>query len=331
MRILADIISILVGPVLVTACLEYILYGIFIAQVLYYWTSYEHDGKLIRLCVVFVAILETCHTAFCIHVLYFYLISHYGDPVNGLERIVWSAGILVVEVTQCLYVYRIWHWDGNNRTVTVTMGVLMTCRMVLGFYAGSSLFTHQTWVSLLGSRNVFVILNIEWSVVVFVDLTLTLVLLFYLLRGHKVALAGTKSTILSFMQLMLSTGVLTLLVSTVILITFNVYSRSLLFGGLISATGELYGNSMLALLNTRRMMAKNAERADEENARAELSQIRWAPAISANVTVTTSNAIHISMERTTASDDMLPNRKDVQRGSRVITIDRSIRPEVSDA
>ncbi|KAI0341102.1 hypothetical protein BDW22DRAFT_325785 [Trametopsis cervina] len=115
MSALADIIAVLLGPLLVTTCLAFILYGIFLAQVLYYWTTYEHDGKFIRLCVAFVSLFETCHTALGIHVLYYYLISVYGDFVNGLEQIVWSAAlcmmleIVIVETTQSLYVYRIWH------------------------------------------------------------------------------------------------------------------------------------------------------------------------------------------------------------------------------
>ncbi|KAI0341104.1 hypothetical protein BDW22DRAFT_326061 [Trametopsis cervina] len=214
MHTIADTIAILLGPLLVTTCLAFVLYGIYLAQILYYWTTYEHDGKFIRLCVAFVSLLETCHTAFAIHVLYFYLISYYGDPLNDLDQIIWTAGlcmileIVIVETTQSLYVYRIWHLSGNNRAVTAMMGLLLLCRMALGFYASSLMFTYHTWISLLDSRTASILLNLEWSMMVFVDLAVTLVL-FYLLQGRKVAFGGTKHVILNLMQLVLGTGALT--------------------------------------------------------------------------------------------------------------------------
>lgn len=65
------------------------LYGIFLAQVLYYWTTYERDPLSIKLWVILAALFETCHTTMCIHVLYYYFIQHYGDVRNGLDHIVW--------------------------------------------------------------------------------------------------------------------------------------------------------------------------------------------------------------------------------------------------
>ncbi|KAI0341103.1 hypothetical protein BDW22DRAFT_1359297 [Trametopsis cervina] len=160
------------------------------------------------------------------------------------------------------------------------------------------MFTRHTWISLLDSRTDSILLNFEWSVTVFVDLSMTLGLLFYLFQGQKDAFGGTRYIIFNLMQLLLSSGALTFLLSTATLITFNAYPHSLLFGGLISASGKLYGNSMLAMLNTRRMMMRNTERNDEENIQVELSQMRWASAVSTNATVTTPHVMsHIATEK----------------------------------
>jgi len=70
-------------------CFAFILYGIFIAQIYYYCTNYAEDRSYIKSYVALLCILESCHTAFCIHILYFYFIINYGNPSTGLERIVW--------------------------------------------------------------------------------------------------------------------------------------------------------------------------------------------------------------------------------------------------
>lgn len=36
-------------------------------------------------------LLETVHSALCIHVLYDYFITHFGNPAEGINKIVWCV------------------------------------------------------------------------------------------------------------------------------------------------------------------------------------------------------------------------------------------------
>lgn len=45
-------------------------------------------------------LLELMHTAFCIHILYFYLIVHFGDIPGGVQRIVWSVTLPILNICE---------------------------------------------------------------------------------------------------------------------------------------------------------------------------------------------------------------------------------------
>ncbi|KAI0826472.1 hypothetical protein BC629DRAFT_83352 [Irpex lacteus] len=78
------------GPAFIIICFSLILYGLSLAQIYFYLTTYR-DHIAVKLLVVFVCILESLHVAFCIHMLYNYLIVDFANPVNVLN-IIWSTG-----------------------------------------------------------------------------------------------------------------------------------------------------------------------------------------------------------------------------------------------
>lgn len=90
-----------------TNAIERSLYGVFFAQAYYYWTTYEEDPIHVKLFVALLwlisslyhwqytskatshRLLESCHTGFCVHIIYFYFIAEFGNPIRGLETLVW--------------------------------------------------------------------------------------------------------------------------------------------------------------------------------------------------------------------------------------------------
>ncbi|KAI0343178.1 hypothetical protein BDW22DRAFT_1428601 [Trametopsis cervina] len=308
-------IETLAGPLMVMVCFAFILYGVFLAQLLYYWTTYDSDGFLVKLWVVALGIFETGHTALCIHILYFYFITHFGDPVHGLEQIVWSGGtsvyfeVIIIGLAQSFYVYRIWHLSRRNIAVTGIVGAILTLRIAFGLFTTSSMFKRRTWEALQTSRLVLVTTNCTWGLSVLVDLLITLVLLYYLYSNRKSGLDRTKNIIRELMHYSISTGALTVFFSLVILISFNAYSQSLLFGGVLEVLSKLYANSMLAMLNARRRVFTNATGGGKNTI--ELSQLRWTPASASIDSPTTPNVVTIYKETTEFTDDMpgdMPHR-----------------------
>ncbi|KDQ61316.1 hypothetical protein JAAARDRAFT_579312 [Jaapia argillacea MUCL 33604] len=67
------------GTLLVGFFFVSILYGITIAQVYSYYLIYREDHQFLKLMVGLVFLLDSAHTALCIHSIYSYLVTHFGD------------------------------------------------------------------------------------------------------------------------------------------------------------------------------------------------------------------------------------------------------------
>lgn len=89
------------------------LYGVTTLQTYVYYTHYSEDSSCIKFVVAAVWILDTLHVSFMCHVLYYYLITNYGDLLS-LEYIIWSfpASLLVntfiVTIVQFFFAHTIY-------------------------------------------------------------------------------------------------------------------------------------------------------------------------------------------------------------------------------
>ncbi|KAI0341080.1 hypothetical protein BDW22DRAFT_1359242 [Trametopsis cervina] len=302
------IVETLAGPLLILVCFAFILYGIFLAQALYYWTTYENDAFVIKLWVILAGLFETCHTAMCMYMLYYYFIQHYGDFENGLNHIVWTAIITlyceigIIAVTQSFYVYRIWHISGKNQIVTGILSVILTARIGVGLYTTSSTFQFSTWEQSYLDRSFVVKSNSTWGLGVAVDLLITITLLYFLHHTQKLGLRRTRRIVRKLMHYSITTGGLTVVSSLIVLITYNTYTRSLLFAGMLEALSKLYANSMLAMINARRIVASSTGGVGSIGASntIELSQLRAASeTVKSNMNL---RAIHVSKETSRFAD-----------------------------
>ncbi|KAI0704358.1 hypothetical protein BC835DRAFT_1410417 [Cytidiella melzeri] len=250
-----------IGPLLVEICFALILYGVFCAQVYYWWCTYK-DSLLVRIIIWSLLILETVHVGFCIHVLYWYFIVNFSN-VDGLEEIAWSFGITVyLEVmisatVQGFYLLRIWRLRRQTPVVCVIVLFLLG-RVGLAFRTTSFAYEFSTWAGLLGASYTHTPINVGWALNVAVDAMITFVLASYLYLDRSVARKSTKNLINKLAHYAISTGALTLMASTAIFITFNARSHSLVFGGLLEILTKLYANSMLAMMNARRSVVEKA-------------------------------------------------------------------------
>ncbi|KAI0353752.1 hypothetical protein OH77DRAFT_1427032 [Trametes cingulata] len=88
------------------------LYGSLLHQSYLYFRVHNRDTALIKAFVISILVVETLQAAFCIHIIYYYLISQRNNPAALLAG-VWSlraqpvltgAGILI---SQSFYTYRV--------------------------------------------------------------------------------------------------------------------------------------------------------------------------------------------------------------------------------
>ncbi|KAI0342830.1 hypothetical protein BDW22DRAFT_1428975 [Trametopsis cervina] len=258
------------GPLLVTLCLAFILFGIFTAQIYYYYTNYEMDGIKLKAFIGSLWILEIFHTALCLQVLYDYLITNYGDPVNGVGKIIWSVPLtvmielLIVTMTSAFYVRRIWHMSEKNPLAVAAPIILLVARDAMSIVTLSLLYKYSTWTAFRGHPEADRIVETTFALGLIADVTITSTLVWFL-GWNRTNWSRTSGSIQQLMHYTVSTGALTVICSAVIVGTVKI-SGSLLFGGLIEFISKLYANSMLAMLNARNKIRENNAPADRSDA-----------------------------------------------------------------
>ncbi|KAI0341066.1 hypothetical protein BDW22DRAFT_1430236 [Trametopsis cervina] len=304
----------LMGPLVISVFFCILLYGIFVAQLFYYWTTYDNDIIPIKLWVFVLGLLETAHTAMCMHFIYHYFVSHYGQA-EVLNEIAWSVGasiiveVLIVGLTQSFYVYRIWSLSQKKHIVIAVLGSLVVMRVGVSMYAATLTLRYGTWAALQSSQLFLITANIGWVLCGLADLMTTTTLIYYLYRGRTVALVRTRNIIRKLVHYSITTGAITVVTSMVVLITFNAKKHSLVFGGLLEVLTKLYANSVVAMLNARRSVGSTAT--TKKGDTIELSPLSWASRPQTEVDV-----IHVSKETMVSNDTFGTLSQDQESRSR---------------
>ncbi|KAI0087795.1 hypothetical protein BDY19DRAFT_994685 [Irpex rosettiformis] len=252
--------ELLAGPLLVLIGFALMLFGVFSTQCYVYWFTYEKDSRMLRTAVLLLWAFEACHTAFCMHIAYTYLIIYFGDPVHGVEHIVWSVGItvmcemIIVIIVESFYLHRIYRLS-ESALITALPAFFLVPRVVLGFAVSAYLFVFDTWEAFTGHPASENILNTSLSLGVVTDLIITILLIYYL-RRRQSRVSRTKHIIQRLQRNTVNNGALSVILSVVIIITLHAIPNSLLFAGLVEIISKVYANSMIATLNARQSISK---------------------------------------------------------------------------
>ncbi|KAL7278321.1 hypothetical protein ACG7TL_008297 [Trametes sanguinea] len=84
-----------IGYMLIGTFVSLVLYGVSVLQVYRYIQLYPKDSIIIKTIVFIVMILETVHSILPMHTCYYYLVSHFGSEIAALDT-VWSINLLPV-------------------------------------------------------------------------------------------------------------------------------------------------------------------------------------------------------------------------------------------
>ncbi|KAL6306127.1 hypothetical protein BKA93DRAFT_775044 [Sparassis latifolia] len=245
----------LLGALLIEVSLAAVLYGITTTQSYFYYFACRDDDKLIRWAVLFIWIVETVHTALCVHMMYHYLISNYGS-LETANRIVWSAGATVItEVSisatvQTFFVRRIWILSHKSRLITSLPAVLLFIRIAFGYASAALTWKHASWTAFRYNRGSFITVTCSLSLATAVDFTIAVILIYYL-QNSRSGFRGTHPTIRSLQAYIINSGAITMVISLTIVLTYVFLKNNLLYAGLLEMQGKLYANALLAMLNTR--------------------------------------------------------------------------------
>ncbi|KAI0089960.1 hypothetical protein BDY19DRAFT_94428 [Irpex rosettiformis] len=228
----------LVGPCFVIIWLSFILYGLVLAQVYFYFATYE-DHILIKAVVVLLCLLETLQVSACIHLIYTYLIVFFANPL-GMDKIIWSVllamylEVIINTLAQTFYIYRIWRLYRKIPLVIYLIVLLSSATAVALACSIPYANLNDTWLAIEGSdvyrKNVIASLSLGVALDLSITLSLTSIMKHSLAFAHK---RSNKNTLHKLMFYALGIGSLTTITTTVTLILFVTLKSPLTYGGMV--------------------------------------------------------------------------------------------------
>jgi len=244
------------GAVFVGFALSCCVYGVLCAQVFSYFRNYPGDKTLFKWLVVLILILETADQSFIGHLLYFYGITNFANPIVLIRSTMkWSfimqltLGAIVGTIVKGYFGFRVWRFSDRNIWITglilfLTVGELgLALAFAIEAFKLPSVFAvHQ--LQTLGT--------ISLGVGGCTDIITAGALCLFLNR-LRTGLKSSDSLVNSLCKYAINTGALTSTVSMATLILYNaVPTNNLYFVATYFILSKLYAISFMATLNTRR-------------------------------------------------------------------------------
>ncbi|KAI0325088.1 hypothetical protein GY45DRAFT_1375019 [Cubamyces sp. BRFM 1775] len=223
---------------------------------LIYFRLFIQDIKLIKSIVLSTVVLETVHIVLCMHICYYYLVTNYFNPLALLDG-VWSIRILpistalVILLSEGFFVRRVYLIGARYRPVVLVVPILML--VVLGFAiaASAEAFIRPTFSDF---DKVAWMTSAAFGAAVVIDLLLTGTLIITLQKS-RTGFKRTDSLIDVLIIYTINTGLLTGIFSVLSLIFALVSPDNLIYSAFNIIATKCYANSLLAVLNSRKMLA----------------------------------------------------------------------------
>ncbi|OBZ73986.1 hypothetical protein A0H81_05980 [Grifola frondosa] len=179
--------------------------------------------------------------------LYFYVVTNWGDEFILLDAAVWSLiiqvtlGAIVGAIVKTCFAVRVWRFSNNNLVMTGLIDIAAFVFTVRAFQI--RMLTQVADLKVIGSLSLG--LGVATDVV-------TAASLCYFLRKLRTGYSRDDSLINSLTLYAINTGVITSAISLCTLICYDLMPDNFVFMGLYFILSKLYANSFMATLNTRK-------------------------------------------------------------------------------
>jgi len=261
------------GGAEITMMTASMLYGVTLLQTYMYFARYQHDGIYMKSLVFTLWILDTIHTAFVFHVLYFYTMTTWADPSNFLDGVWSNYSLLSISTVMCILVQLFY-----ARTIYYLCPVKlrwMSAALLGPLIMASSGTDSFSTVKFRGFNTVFLVYGVinavrqiqEWELTKLITITHTVILpyaciriavdvvtsiaLCLLLRGKKNDIRSSVNMVDTLIVYATTRFLVTSSVSIFQVIVLGIDPTSLWGMTLDYLIGKLYVNSLLANLNCR--------------------------------------------------------------------------------
>jgi len=214
---------------------------------------YPSDHTRLKVLVLTVWFLDTCHTI-CIWLsLWSYFIDNYGNSAN-INNIHWSLALSVLFpafltfLVHNFFAQRIFMLSKRNYILTIPIVVLAILRLVSACVTTSFMLHLQTFARFKADVRFIFTTGLALSTAVDVIITASL---FLLLQSSRTGAATLDAVIDALIRYTFETSTLTCAGTIASMLCWAIIPNNLIFMGLHFVIGKLYANSLLVTLNTR--------------------------------------------------------------------------------
>ncbi|KAK0457260.1 uncharacterized protein EV420DRAFT_515798 [Desarmillaria tabescens] len=251
------------GATFIGLIITAMLYGISVPQLVIYYRRYSKDPRLFQYSIGLLWIFDTIQLGLAILALYFYLVTSHGN-YQALLQLNWSIrsqypfSMATVVGVQPLYAVRIWKFGRHYHSVRLlpwcgafTQFVSFAATLAGGIY---STYINYGPHDLLTLPSIRVPLYIAFVATAITDLVVAGIMCFYLHKGKGTTrLSRTIKIIIGLTWLVVMSGLVTCVCSLLVLITYIIWPNALLFVAFEMVLPKIYMNSLLAMLNSRKI------------------------------------------------------------------------------
>jgi len=246
------------GALLIGIVVSAALYGVTCTQVFFYFQNYNSsDGIVIKGTVILLLILESLHSAFSIHAIYYYTITNYFNP-SALALATWSSALTIgvsggiILVVHLFYARRVYYMSRKNVPL---VGVILL--LALAHFGVNTTITARAlklkFFTKLSSKSFAHVVIASISLALSADFMIAASLSFYLHTGRS-GIESTDTLINKLMAYVINNVILTSVFDIIDLIFVITEIDNLIFLAIFQIVGNLYTNSMLATLNSRQSL-----------------------------------------------------------------------------
>lgn len=250
--VLPNFAKIVQGPTLIGLFFNLILYGTFLSQAHYYFTTFKRDQRWFKIYITVLVFLETINSVFAMFYSYDRLVNNFG---NQLAQAIsnWAFGIGPLTngiIGMTVQIFFAWRVKVLTHSLWAMVGIsflaVVSCLCAVTIFFVATILVLSPTVSAAKFQPVVIV----WLVCsATADTLISLILVVYL-RKHKTGFVSTDDTINKIIRLTVQTGLIT---SVWAIIDLGVYLGDSTGNHLIFnlALAKLYTNSLLSSLNSR--------------------------------------------------------------------------------
>jgi len=241
------------GATLIGILISFLLMGIVIVQTHTYYRKFPGDSTWTKTLVTAVFLLDVGQTICMGHVLYYFAVTGYGQPLTlihppksfGFDCLL---TVMLRVVVQLYFSYRIWKLTKKLILPLISV-VLSVVALVFGLIIASNAITLTSVPELEAKIEWLLPASLSFSAAIDVYIAVTLVVWLTVQRTR--AIKSTSRVLDKLIAWSIQTGVLTSITAIVLVIIFVTMRNNYIWLTFYAFLPKLYSNSLLSILNGR--------------------------------------------------------------------------------